>query len=190
MKLIEKARDAVGLGLSFISIYASYTLDEQAMHVLPYLFFPFFLLDLPFTSNVTFKVHHTIGIMVSVYSILVAKTPTMMAVTFGTEWSTPVFYALYYLPKEYRPVGKFVFFNIFYACRIHNYGAALMQYDAFEYPYAEFGLLSLYSLFGMNLFWISCMIYKMSLTEKWYAFFFVYFYFYCYRIVQFKDSFS
>ena len=190
MKLIEQTRDAVGLGLSFWSMYAAYTADEYSMLLLPYLFIPFFVLDLPFTSNVTFKVHHTIGVMVAAYNILVAQAAPMMTVIYATEYSTPLFYALYYIPKRYRPPFKFLFFTVFYTFRIHNYGYALMGFRAFDYPYPKFGLVSLYSLFGINVFWTTAMVYKMSFTEKCYAFLFVYFYFYFYRIVQFNDSFS
>ena len=162
---VEKTRDTVGLCLSAASIYAVYTEHEQLSMRLPYLFFGFFVLDLPFASD-THRVHHAIGIAISFYNALVGDFAPMRNVVLATEYSTPFYYALFYAPKEYKPALKTLFFASFYTYRIHNFGLALFRFKAFQYPYPFLALSSLYSLFGLNLLWFSMMVKRLSFDGR------------------------
>jgi hypothetical protein len=162
---IEKTRDAVGLSLSVCSMYAAYTEHEKLMMTLPYFFLGFFVLDLPLASD-THRIHHAIGIAISVYNALVGELAPMINVILATEYSTPFYYALFYVPKEYKPPLKTLFFASFYTYRIQNFGLALVRFNAFQYPYPIFGLCSLYSLFALNLLWFSIMVKRLSFDGR------------------------
>jgi len=147
-------RDFISLSLVSWSLHSYWT--ETRPVGLPYAFITHFIHDLP-VCDIVFKLHHLLGVTVACYGILVPTTPMMMP-TYGTEVSTPLFYATKWCPHGLRTPIRLLFVGTFYTTRIHNYGNALMAWSPYADPYPVLGIVGFYGLYALNLYWFNCML--------------------------------
>jgi len=133
------------------------------MFLLPYFFLGFFVVDFHFQTKIDFLVHHAIGAILSVYAICVHDLNNkIMKMVFAVEMSTPFLLAIMYLPEAYTSLVKVLFVCVFYITRIEQYGASLLQYDFYIYPYYGILLTALWALFATNLYWFALIVKKTS----------------------------
>jgi len=151
---------AISIGLVTWSIHAF--VCNQRPVLLPYLFILYFAIDLK-ACTPDFRVHHVLGAAVATYGILVPDT-SMMRPVYGTELSTPLYYALTVCPKHFQAPVRLAFFATFYVVRIHHYAHALLAWTPFSAPYPFIGVVGFYGLFGLNLYWFFLMLRKLART--------------------------
>jgi hypothetical protein len=163
MLTIERVRDAVGFGLSWLSIYAVCAQDNAVMSKLPYIFFPYFLFDLPFVKG-AFLVHHLLGLATCVSCTYTPYLYPMLTATVALEFSTPIWFAVYYAPRSCKLPLRLLFFVVFFVFRIHHYGKELVAFEPFDhpYPYPNATFATLIATYALNLYWFAGMVSKLA----------------------------
>ena len=163
MLTIETVRDAVGFGLSLLTIYAVCAQDNAVMTKLPYIFFPYFLFDLPFVKG-AFVVHHLIGLATCISSSYTPYVYPMLTAYAALEFSTPIWFAVYYAPNRLKLPLRLLFFAVFFVFRIHNYGKELVAFDPFDhpFPYPNATFAVLIATYLLNLYWFFGMVFKLA----------------------------
>ena len=168
MSTVDRTRDVISFALATTSCYAVYYEKNDLMMFMPYLFVPFFIADFVIVDTI-FRVHHTIASVISVFFIFAQKPHPMVNAIYATEYSTPLWFAIYYLPNPYKKVLKPIFVILFYIHRVQNYALQLNATNVYEYyPHPTTIILttSLYSLFALNFVWFGVMFYRSSYLVK------------------------
>ena len=146
-----------------ISVYATYlvlTRDFESMKRLPHIFIFFFLFDLRSQTKSEFILHHLLGTILCVCGIHFHVSNELMLMVYTNEITTPLQYAMKYLPDDCTLGIKIMFVGFFYTNRVQNYGVQLLAFDDYAHPYHKVLIATLWALYILNLYWFTVILRK------------------------------